>query len=81
MPEMRARSLPAEGPAAVFDPLHPADFIAKAGSQLVGIRGGTAEVRTEGGDLVTVFPGWVVIVAEDGTATFHTPERIEVFPA
>jgi hypothetical protein len=80
MPEIRARSLPAEGPAAVFDPSDPARFIALAGAQLIGVRGNTAEVRTEGGDPVTVFPGWVVIVPEGGAPVFTTPERAEILP-
>jgi hypothetical protein len=81
MPELRARSLPAEGPAAVFDPAAPEAFIARAGRQFVGIRGGAAVVRTQGGDEVTVYPGWVVIGGGDGEATFHTPERVEITAA
>jgi len=81
---MRARTIPVEGPAAVFDPASPAEFIAKAGSQLVGVRGEVAVVLTAGGDEVTVHSGWVVIVPDgegDGGAVFTTPERAEVVEA
>jgi len=80
---MRARTIPVEGPAAVFDPATPGEFMLLARSQLVAVRGGTALVLTQGGDEVTVHPGWVVIVpdgGEDGEAVFTTPERAEILP-
>jgi hypothetical protein len=84
MPELRARTIPVEGPAAVWDPANPGKFAALAGSQLVAVRGDIAVIRTQGGDEVTVHPGWVVIVPDGsgpGEAVFTTPERVEILPA
>jgi hypothetical protein len=80
MSGMRARVIPGEGPAAVFDPADPAEFARLAGPRLVGVRDGTAVVRTAGGDEVTAYPGWVVIVPEGGGPVFCTPEQAEVLP-
>lgn len=83
MTELRARTIPAEGPAAVFGQSSPEEFARLAGSQLVRVSGDTAVVLTKGGDEVTVHPGWVVIApdgAGDGHAVFTAPERAEILP-
>jgi hypothetical protein len=81
MTEMRARTVPAEGPAAVFDPADPDPFAARAGAQLVEVTGDRAVVRTAGGDEVTVHRGWVVIVPDGEKPVFCTPEQAEILPA
>lgn len=80
MTETRARMLPAEGPAAVFDPADPGPFAALAGERLVAVTGEAAVVRTQGGDLLTVRQGWVVIVPDGEGPVFCTPEQAEVLP-
>jgi hypothetical protein len=83
MTELRARTIPAEGPAAVFDPADTGEFARLAGSQLVSVSDDIAVVLTEGGDEVTVHRGWVVIAPDgtgDGHAVFTTPERAEILP-
>jgi len=78
MGETRARTIPAEGPAAVFDPADPGPFLAKAGPGAEA-RGDTVVIVTQGGDTVTARAGWVVIETDQGPV-FSTPEQAEVLP-
>jgi len=82
MTEMRARVRAAEGPAATWDPADQGEFRRLAGPQFVGTDGDLAMVRTEGGCVQHVHPGWFVIrPAGSAAALFCTPKRAEVVPA
>ncbi len=78
MGETRARTIPAEGPAAVLDPSDPGPFLAKAGPG-AEVHGDTVTVVTRGGDRLTARAGRVVIETGRGPV-FAAPEQAEVLP-
>jgi hypothetical protein len=75
---------PLTGDGEAFDPQDPGPFARLAGSQLVRFNGGTAIIRTRGGDGIPsvempVYPGWLVIRpagSGDGEALFLAPENV-----
>ena len=78
---MRARVKVIEGPAEAWDPANPGPFRALTGGQFTGQDGELALVRTEGGCIQHIHPGWIAIrPAGSSVACFSTPERTEVLP-
>jgi hypothetical protein len=83
---MRAEIIAAEGPAAAWDRQDQARFRELAGERFLRVGDdGSAIVLTADGRETTIYPGWLVILPEDGPQAgrplFDAPDRVRVKPA
>jgi hypothetical protein len=74
---MRAGMIAVEGRAAEWDHDDQEEFRALAGPRFLRVEGDTAVVLSDGREQ-PVYPGWFVIVAEDGQPVFASPARVRV---
>ncbi len=78
---MRLTTKPVSADAAPWDPADPGPFTALAGSQFLGADGDLAVIRTAGGCVMHVHPGWLAARPDgsaDGEALFLAPDNVGV---
>jgi len=73
---MRAGTIAVEGRAAEWDHDDQEEFRALAGPRFLRVEGDTAVVAGSDGREQPVYPGWFVIVPEDGEPVFAAPARV-----